>query len=110
MADTKKPAGAETKPLNPPPAPAEMTAALEPKTDQGEFADTGFVIEREGGNGELPSYFTKGETGPGWTWDKEQATVFKKKEDAAKLIAEKTDKAPAGVASGEGAKVVKASN
>lgn len=110
MADTKKPAGAETKDLNPPPAPAENPVVPAAKADQGEFTETGFVIERPAAIGELPSYFVQSEAGSGWTWDKEQATVFKKKDDATKLVAEKTDKAPAGVASGEDAKVVKATN
>ena len=54
MADTKKPAGAETKPLNPPPAPAENPVVPAAKVDQGEFSETGFVIERPAANGELP--------------------------------------------------------
>lgn len=110
MADTKKPAGAETKDLNPPPAPAENPVVPAAKVDQGEFTETGFVIERPAAIGELPSYFMQGETGPAWTWDKEQATVFKKKDEATKLVAEKTPAVPAGAASGENAKVVKATN
>ncbi len=70
----------------------------------------GWVIERPGAKGELPSYFRVGE---GWTWDKGRATNFGEREDAKPLIARKRPALdneparPAGPASGEGAKIVK---
>lgn len=109
MADTKKAAGAETKDLNPPPAPAEMLTAP-PQEEVAGFQRSGYVVERPAADGGLPSFLVITEYGAGWTWEPSRATVFDDKDEAKALIAPKTKTSPAGVAAGEGAKIAKVSN
>ncbi|MCZ8103988.1 MAG: hypothetical protein O9972_39605 [Burkholderiales bacterium] len=86
-------------------APAATEPAAETRTLRG------YLIERKEAGGPS-SFFTLTSTPPGWTWDREKATVFEHRDDAKVLLAKKREvdgrSVPAGPASGEGAKIVKA--
>jgi hypothetical protein len=97
------PAPADT--ANPAPQAPVQAASAGEEGAQGTYR--GWVIERPGAKGEQPSYYRVGE---GWTWDKDKATNFAKKEDAKALLQKKRagdDPRPAGPASNENAKIVK---
>lgn len=100
----------EKKPTTPTDKPKPVAA------DQAAAADEnlklrGYLIERDGSPGEGKSWFQVAPGGGSWTWERDRATVFPKKEDAKPLIAKKKMvegvTQPAGPASNEGAKIVK---
>ena len=99
----KKPAAPADKPK---PAAADQAAAVDEN-----LRLRGYLIEREGSPGESKSWFQVAPGGGSWTWERDRATVFQRKEDAKPLLLKKKtiDGAtrPAGPAAHEGAEIVK---
>lgn len=112
---TQKPATAAAKlppatPVSPAPG-SSPTVADQPVDDSKELRLRGYLIEREGSPGEGKSWFQVAPGGGSWTWERDRATVFQRKEDAKPLLLKKKVidgvTRPAGPAAHEGAEIVK---